>query len=133
MNLLDIRPSCKAPCSDCTDHYRLLREDRLDTAAAEELLPDRATLGMVWRYLAQTPENQLQLPPICLCRKIVRWAGQALSLEQLLTCLDIFSDVGLLQKQVLHKHIVIQLTQPQAKADLSRSLTMQRLLAAKES
>ena len=133
MNVLDIRPACKAPCSHCTDHYRLLLEDRLDREAAACLLPDRATLSMVWRYLAQTPEDQLQQSPICLCRKIVRWTQQSLSLEQLLTCLDIFSDVGLLQKQVQHKHIQIRLAQPQAKADLNTSITMQRLLAAKES
>ena len=57
----------------------------------------------------------------------------ALSLEQLLICLDIFRDVGLLQTQRLHKCMCIQLTPTGEKADLTTSTTMQRLLRAKES
>ena len=70
---------------------------------------------------------------MCLCRKIVRWSGQPLSLEQLLTCLDIFQDVGLLQVYRQHKNITILLTPGSEKADLTASPTMQRLLHAKES
>ena len=132
MNVMDIRPSCTAACSPCTDHYRLLLADRLDREAACCLLPERATLATVWRYLAQTPESQLQQTPVCLCRKIVRWSGQPLSLEQLLTCLDIFSEVGLLQKQHLHKHLTITLVPRRDKADLNQSRTMQRLIAASQ-
>ena len=68
-----------------------------------------------------------------LCRKIVRWTGTPLSLGQLLTCLDIFSDVGLLQVQRLRKYLIIHLTPGSEKADLSASQTMQILLQAKES
>ena len=64
---------------------------------------------------------------------MVRWSGTALNLEQLLTCLDIFSDVGLLQTQRLHKYITIQLTPRAGKADLGASATMQKLLHLKES
>ena len=70
---------------------------------------------------------------MCLCRKIVRWSGQPLSLEQLLTCLDIFREVGLLQAHRQHKNITILLTPGSTKADLNTSPTMQRLLHAKES
>ena len=70
---------------------------------------------------------------MCLCRKIVRGSGSPLSLGQLLTCLDIFSDVGLLQAQRLHKYISIQLTPRKDKADLGASATMQILLHLKES
>ena len=70
---------------------------------------------------------------MCLCRKIVRWSNVALSLSQLLTCLDIFSDVGLLQMQKLHKYIIIRLTPSSTKADLTASATMQQLLHVKES
>lgn len=48
----------------------------------------------------------------------------------MLTCLDIFRDVGLLTVQRQHKY---GLTPGEGKADLSRSQTMQRLLHAKES
>ena len=70
---------------------------------------------------------------MCLCRKIVRWSGTALSLEVLLTCLEIFADVGLLQTQRLHKCLFIRLTAGSGKADLNRSQTMQYLLRTKGS
>ena len=98
---------------------------------AGALLPDRATLAMVWRYLASVP-GPIRENPICLCRKIVRWSGVSLSLGQLLTCLDIFRDVELLQVQRLHKNMTIHLTPGSQKADLTRSRTMQILLQAKE-
>ena len=70
---------------------------------------------------------------MCLCRKIVRWSGQSLHLGQLMACLDIFRDVGLLQVQRMRKYISIQLTPGSGKADLTQSQTMQTLLQAKES
>ncbi|MBQ8833834.1 MAG: single-stranded-DNA-specific exonuclease RecJ [Oscillospiraceae bacterium] len=132
MNVLDIRPSCSAECSPDAGGYRALMQDRLTAQIARELYPDRATLALVWRYLAACG-NQLQESPICLCRKIVRWSGKPMSLGQLMTCLDIFRDVGLLQTQKLHKYISIRLTPGPQKADLTESQTLQRLLHAKES
>ena len=70
---------------------------------------------------------------MCLCRKIVRWTGLPLNLGQLLTCLDIFADVGLLRLQRRHKYIHIDLAAAGEKADLNNSHTMQQLLQAKES
>lgn len=133
MNVMDIRPSCKAACSWELSGYRALCAGTLSSAQAESLLPDRAMLGMVWRYLSSNCSDTLQETPMCLCRKIVRWADIPLSLGQLLTCLDIFADVGLLQIQRLHKNIMIRLVPRQEKADLLQSQTMQRLLAVKES
>ena len=133
MNVLDIRPSCKAECSWESSGYRALCAGTLRRDQAQHLLPDRAMLGMVWRYLAGLGTDSLQETPMCLCRKIVRWADSPLSLGQLLTCLDIFADVGLLQTQRLHKYITIRLMPRQEKADLQQSRTMQQLLAAKES
>ena len=60
-----------------------------------------------------------------------RWNEKARG--QMLTCLDIFRDVGLLTVQRQHKYVSIRLTPGEGKADLSRSQTMQRLLHAKES
>ena len=133
MNVLDIRPSCAASCSPDTGSYRALLENRLDARSAEALLPGRATLATVWRYLASCPEPVIRESPICLCRKIVRRSGTSMSLGQLLTCLDIFHDVGLLEIQRFHKYITIRLTPGDSKADLSESQTMQQLLRAKES
>ncbi len=133
MNVLDIRPSCTAECSPEAGCYRALQEDRLTPEIASGLLPDRTTLALVWRYLAGSGRNPIQESPICLCRKIVRWSNKPLSLGQLMTCLDIFRDVGLLETQRLHKYISIRLTPGENKADLSQSRTMQRLLHAKES
>ena len=132
MNLLDIRPSCSAPCSASAARYAQLRCGALSAADAAQLLPDRATLSTVWRYLAAA-ENTVREAPMCLCRKIVRWSGMPLSLEQLLTCLDIFQDVGLLRQTRLHKFLCIDLTPQPEKADLTASKTMQFLLQVKES
>ena len=116
---------------DTTD-YRGLCSGKLDSAGAARLLPDRNTLGMVWRYLAAAPEGVLRENPACLCRKIVRWSGQPLQLGKLLACLDIFSDVGLLQQSRLHKYMQIRLASAGEKADLSQSKTMQQLSRWKE-
>ena len=104
-----------------------------DGVGAEQLLPDRNILGMVWRYLSCAPGGVVREDPACLCRKIVRWTGTPMDLGKLLACLDIFSDVGLLQLQRMNKYLQIQLCTPDGKADLQQSSTMQRLLHLKES
>ena len=133
MNILDIRPSCAVPCPADTASYRALQEHRITPEDAAELLPSRTTLGIVWRYLASNASPEIQEAPICLCRKIVRWSNQPLSLGQLMTCLDIFRDVGLLTTVRMHKYLSIRLTPGDTKADLNGSRTMQQLLHVKES
>ena len=132
MNVLDIRPSCRAECSPETSLYHALQKGRHLSKEAAAALPDRAMLAMVWRYLASVGTD-IQESPLCLCRKIVRWTGKPMSLGQLSICLDIFRDVGLLEITRLHKYISIRLTPGTQKADLTTSQTMQRLLRAKES
>ena len=130
MNILDIRPACSADCPADTASYRALQENRITPEEAAELLPDRVTLGDVWRYLAAAGPG-IRENPICLCRKIVRRSGRPLSVGKLLTCLDIFADVGLLKTHRLHKYIRIDLLHTSGKADLNQSNTMQLLLRAK--
>ena len=131
MNVIDIRPSCNAECLPNAAPYRDMQRGNLTAGEAAALLPDRKMLTLVWRYLDAA--NPVQESPVCLCRKIVRWSGKPLNLGQMLTCLDIFRDVGLLTVQRQHKYVSIRLTPGEGKADLSRSQTMQRLLRAKES
>ncbi|MBR5293542.1 MAG: single-stranded-DNA-specific exonuclease RecJ, partial [Oscillospiraceae bacterium] len=131
MNVLDIRPSCCAESSPEMYDYARIRTG-LTPAAAEQLLPDRVTLGDVWRYLAAAGPS-IRENPVCLCRKIVRRSGRPLSVGKLLTCLDIFADVGLLSTHRLHKYIRIDLAHTSGKADLNQSTTMQLLLRAKGS
>ena len=126
MNIQDIRPSCKAAISVDDDDYRLLQADKLTADAAARLIPTRATQAMVWRYLAL--RKTLREDPICLCRKIVRWAEQPLSLDQMLVCIDIFADVGLLETARLHNDITVRILPADQKADLNTSRTMQKLL-----
>ena len=133
MNVLDIRPSCTAPCDHDISCYRALRSGNLLPQQASALHPDREKLSLVWRYLSCAAAPAISEDPMCLCRKIVRRTGQALSLQELLVCLDIFSDVGLLQQQRLHKYITIRLTPKPGKTDLNESRTMQTLLHLKES
>jgi single-stranded-DNA-specific exonuclease len=132
MNVLDIRPSCTAPCSAEMGGYSRIHTENLTADEAARLLPERNTLGIIWRYLANI-DRAIQEDPLCLCRKIVRWSNQTLSLGQFLTALDIFKDVGLLRYTRQHKDIFIELTPGSEKADLNQSLTMQTLLRAKES
>ena len=131
MNILDIRPSCQAECSAQTAGHRAMKNGRLTAEMAARLLPSRNTLGLVWRYLTSCEEDTIQQTPMCLCRKLVRWSGQPMSLEQLLVCLDVFADVGLLKVQRLHKYITVQLIPREGKADLTDSQTMKRLYAVK--
>jgi single-stranded-DNA-specific exonuclease len=133
LNLVDIRPSCKAPVSPKTHGYAAMRSGDLCGCDPEALLPDRQTLGMIWRYLAAARDGIITEAPICLCRKIVRRTGNELSLGRLLTALDIFREVGLIEVQSLPKHITIRMIPTQEKADLMSSPTMQKLLSAAES
>ena len=132
MHVLDIRPSCGFECSPEMGGYSRIATGTLSAEEAEKLLPDRATQGAIWRYLASLERNITE-DPLCLCRKIVRWANRPLSLGQMLTCLDIFRDVGLLHYTRQHKDIFIELTPGNTKADLNQSQTMQTLLRVKES
>ena len=130
MNVTDIRPACSAAADCCCTGYRDLQKGLVSPDSAEFLLPDRATLGLVWRYLAGC--GSLHETPMCLLRKIVRWSGKPLSLGKLLTCLDIFADVDLIRIQRLHKYMTIELLPCKEKADLNTSKTMQILISAKE-
>ena len=132
MNVVDIRPSCSVPCGTDTCHYRAMLDGTLTPEDAGLLIPTRSVLATVWRYLASVPGSVIRESPVCLCRKIVRWSGRSLDLEQLMTCLDIFRDVGLLQQQRLHKYMTIRLTPHPQKADLNQSATLQLLLQAEQ-
>ena len=133
LNVLDIRPHCNIPCSADASLYRRLRTGSLTPAEAELLLPSRQVLGAVWRYLADRGSQSIRETPICLCRKVVRRSGLEIDTGLLLTCLDIFSEVGLLQLQRMHKYLQIRLNSVDGKADLQQSSTMRRLQQLKES
>ena len=133
MNIQDIRPNCQTACCPDAAGYTALCQDKLTPALAESVLPDRAMLATVWRYLAAVPGGQLKETPMCLCRKIVRRSGMPLSLGQMMTCLAIFRDVKLITMEHMHKYISLCLVPQEEKADLMQSRTMQRLNAAKES
>ena len=128
MNIADIRPACSAEASGCCTGYRELQSGTICRETAESLLPDRATLGLVWRYLSGC--GSVRETPMCLLRKIVRWSGKPMTLGKLLTCLDIFADVDLIQIQRLHKYMAIELLPRSGKADLTTSKTMRTLTDA---
>jgi single-stranded-DNA-specific exonuclease len=133
LNVLDIRPHCNCPCDPDSSLHRRLQSGHLTADEAAKLLPSRQILGAVWRYLADQGDRPIQETPICLCRKVVRRAGLEMDTGMLLTCLDIFSEVGLLQLQRMNKYLQIRLLAVDGKADLQQSSTMQRLLHLKES
>ena len=133
MNIQDIRPNCQAECCPDASGYAALCRDELTPDQAAAILPDRAMLATVWRYLAAVPGGEVKETPMCLCRKIVRRSGMPLSLGQMMTCLDILRDVNLIALEHKHKYISLRLVPQQEKADLMQSRTMQRLNAVKES
>ena len=130
MNVIDIRPSCSAECLPDAAPYRDMQRGNLTSGEAAALLPDRKMLALVWRYLDAANPVQDRHVPVPQDRPLV---GTTVESGQMLTCLDIFRDVGLLTVQRQHKYVSIRLTPGEGKADLSRSQTMQRLLHAKES
>ena len=132
MNVVDIRPNCKAACSGEIANYRALCDNSLTASGAQELQLDRETQGMIWRYLLRQG-SEVRETPMSLCRKIVRWADKPLSLEKMLTCLDIFRDVGLLTLQHQHKYISVRINANAEKTDLNLSPTLQKILQVKES
>ena len=132
VNLLDVRPSCPCPCPDDESPYHRLADRTLAPEEVAELMPERQALGDVWRYLSACGPR-FQVEPVCLCRKIVRGTGRPLGLSQLLTCLDIFQEGGLLTLERQHKFITITLTAGAPKADLTQSDTMRYLQQLKES
>jgi single-stranded-DNA-specific exonuclease len=127
LNILDIRPSCKVECGDDSAAYRALCQNTITAAQAKDILPDRNTLGLVWRYLAACPGTEIQETPECLCRNIVRWSEQPLSVGKLLACPDVFADVGLINLQHLHKNMTVERLPAIQKADLQASRTLQKL------
>ena len=129
MNITDIRPACCAEADCSCSGYRQMKKGELNTQIAGKLLPDRAELGLVWRYLAV--QKTVHETPECLLRKVVRWSGKPMHLGKLLTCLDIFADVELIQVEKLHRHLTVKLLPTTGKADLNTSKTMQILLNVK--
>ena len=130
LNVVDVRPACPVECCQELCDYRAMRSGRLTAEGAERLLPDRKIQGAVWRYIAAEPS--LKDTPCCLCRKIVRKYGIPISLGQMLTCLDMFADVGLLALERQNKYILVRPLPVTQKADLTKSETMQLLLRVKE-
>ena len=131
VNLVDIRPSCSCPCDMDISAYRRLKKSELTPAEAALLLPSRQMLGDVWRYLSTSSQGMLHEEPICLCRKIVRYTGRPLGLSQMLTCLDIFREAGLVEAERNHHQLYITLIPVSQKADLTQCDTMRLLLRLK--
>ncbi len=126
IQLMDIRPSCPCACDPDPEAYRRLKEGLLTREQARHLLPPRKTSVDVWRYLALEGRS-FTCEPCCLCRKIVRHTAKPLSLSQLLVCLDIFREAGLLRLERQHHTVSITLTPGTTKADLNQCPTMKQL------
>ena len=125
LGILDIRPSCKAEVSVSWTGYVDYLQGNMTPQQAQDLIPDREELALVWRYLSQRPQTEETAH--CLCRKIVRWADKPMSVEKLLFCLDIFRDVELLKITRKKDVFLINVCQFAGKADLEQSVTMQKL------
>ena len=131
LSVLDIRPSCPCPCPADAGLYRRLRADRLEPGDAAQLIPTRQQQGDVWRYLAASED--VQETPACLLRKIVRRCGRPLTLGQMLVCLDLFSEAGLVSLRRQRQYLRVTVLPRGGRADLNACRTMQELLKQKES
>lgn len=132
VNVIDLRPACQCECSADLEPYRQLRQGAVSREAASSLLPARSRLADVWRYLAACPKQPVTESPECLCRKIVRATGRPMGVSQLLVCLDIFREAGLVRVERQRKQYVIHLTPGAGKADLNQSPTMRLLRRERE-
>ena len=134
ISIQDIRPSCpsEALCAPDPEPYRRLRRGELTPREAGLLTPDRQQLGDLWRYLAQQP-GPVRESPVCLCRKAVRRSGRALSLSQMMVCLDVFAEAGLLHLERQRQNLLITLAPPQEKKNLENTKTMMELIRLKGS
>ena len=132
LTIQDIRPSCSSEdlCPPDPAPYRHLRRGCLTAAEAAALTPQRQQLGDLWRYLAQQG-GPVRESPVCLCRKTVRRWGRALSLSQMMVCLDIFAEAGLLRLERQQNTLYITLLDAGEKKDLSQTHTMQALYRLK--
>lgn len=134
ISIQDIRPSCLSEglCAPDPEPYRRLRRGELTPGEAGSLTPDRQQLGDLWRYLAQQ-QGVIRESPVCLCRKAVRRSGRALSLSQMMVCLDVFAEAGLLRLEQQRQYLLITLAQPQEKKHLENTKTMMELIRLKGS
>ena len=123
----DMRPSCRAQCTPDPGPFCRVAARSAEAADASHCLPDRARLALVWRYLAACPETVTD-SPYSLCRRIVGRTNVPLSLSQLLTCLEIFRESGLLELQHLHKTISVHRLPTHGKADLTQAETVRYLM-----
>ena len=123
----DMRPSCRAECVPDPAPFRRVAARTAQIADARHCLPDRARLALVWRYLAACPDT-LTDSPYSLCRRIVGRSDAPLSLSQMMTCLEIFRESGLLELRHLHKTITVHRLPTQGKADLTQTETMRYLM-----
>ena len=132
LTVQDVRPSCPSEdlCPPDPTPYRRLRRGCLTAEEAVALIPQRQQLGDLWRYLAQQA-GPVRESPVCLCRKAVRRWGRALSLSQMMVCLDIFAEAGLLRLERQQNTLNITLLEAGEKKDLSQTDTMQALCRLK--
>lgn len=130
-SVLDIRPSCPCPCPADAGLYRRMRAGRLKPEEAELLLPNRQQQGDVWRYLAAA--GDVQETPACLLRKIVRRSTRPMTLPQMLVCLDLFSEAGLITLRRQRQSVRVVVLPRGERADLNACQTMRKLLKLKES
>lgn len=128
LSIQDIRPSCpdEGMCMPDPVPYRKLKKGSLEPEEAGALLPQRQQLGDLWRYLAGQG-GPVRESPVCLCRKTVRRSGRPLSLSQMMVCLDVFAEAGLVTLERQQKYLFITLKDPGEKKDLAQTRTMMEL------
>ena len=100
LQIVDIRPAklCrKASESEIALHELLRGGGELTEGQARSLLPTRAELGVIWRYLERRGGQTIVISAEQLSRELARESGHPVAISRLLAGLDIFSELSLIE------------------------------------
>ena len=131
MNIVDIRPSCSAPCDWGITPYHALTADRLEPQMVPLLLPTEPGWGLCGGICPSSRKDSCGDPHVPVpedCQMV----GKSYERGNASDLSGYFADVKLLELSRQHKYITIRLLPWEEKADISKSRTMQRLMRAKE-
>ena len=124
LNLTDLRVNEAARLAQ-SEEYILFERWRTNVLRPEEasgLIPVRDEFVALWRYLnARGTDGILQSDPDCLARCVSRYAGIRCSYVKTRICLEVFSEMGLVELGRGPRSLRIRVASGVRKVDLDRS------------
>ncbi len=130
LQLVDIRPPAgerEAEDTELSAYRTLSGGSGLTGAQARRLLPTRAELGALWRYLGRRGGRSMSVTARRLSRDLARETGHPISLSRILAGLDVFSELGLIEMVRFGENLTIIPAEILEKRDLSDSPLYRRI------